>query len=120
MCSSDLALWERKLPDLYSALNKNWSESVGSIMEAVKAKTQARFVSLVGNSYSSISLPEFANYVGLPSEEALQLAKEQPGWSYDDTRNLVLPVKLETAETESIPSEQQLQLLTDFVAFLEK
>lgn len=83
-------------------------------------KTRQRFVNLVSKAYSSIGLTDFSNFVGLPEAEAVQLASQQPGWSYDAQSKIVHPAKVEIKETETIPSEQQLHLLTDFVAFLEK
>ena len=83
-------------------------------------KTRSRFVNLVSQAYTSISLADFAKYVGLSELEAGQLAAKQPGWSYDTENRVIRPVKAEVKETEIIPSEQQLHLLTDFVAFLEK
>ena len=79
-----------------------------------------RFVTLVSQAYTSISLADFAKYVGLSELEAGKLAAEQPGWTYDTENRVIRPVKAEVKETETIPSEQQLHLLTDFVAFLEK
>lgn len=89
-------------------------------MKAVKEKTRARFVNLVSQAYSSISLAEFSTYVGLGELEAGELASQQPGWSLDTQNKIIIPAQVEVKETETIPSEQQLQLLTDFVAFLEK
>ena len=84
-------------------------------------KTRARFINLVSQAYSSISLIEFSNYVGLSELEAGELASQQPGWSIDTQNKIIIPTQVkEVKETETIPSEQQLQLLTDFVAFLEK
>ena len=37
-----------------------------------------------------------------------------------EEKKIIIPAQVEVKETETIPSEQQLQLLTDFVAFLEK
>lgn len=118
--SVGMALWERNLPEAYAALNQTWSEGVSSIMKAVKEKTRARFVNLVSQAYSSISLAEFSTYVGLGELEAGELASQQPGWSLDTQNKIIIPAQVEVKETETIPSEQQLQLLTDFVAFLEK
>ena len=83
-------------------------------------RTRSRSVSLVSQAYSSISLEEFSNYVGLSELDAGQLATQQPGWSFDSQNKLILPAKMAVKETETVPSEQQLHLLTDFVAFLEK
>ena len=146
-----VALWNQNFSAAYNALNQEWSESVKTIMQAVKGddffpqiicvisrnfynyfilikirhffpieKTRLRFVTLVSQAYTSISLADFAKYVGLSELEAGKLAAEQPGWTYDTENRVIRPVKAEVKETETIPSEQQLHLLTDFVAFLEK
>ena len=83
-------------------------------------RTRDRFVNLVSEAYSSISLVEFSNFVGLSELEAGELASKQPGWTIDTQNKIIIPVRNEVKETETIPSEQQLHLLTDFVAFLEK
>ena len=75
---------------------------------------------LVSQAYSSISLAEFSSFVGLSELEAGELAAQQPGWSLDPQEKIIIPARIEVKETETIPSEQQLHLLTDFVAFLEK
>ena len=138
-----MALWNRDFPTAFVALEQEWSESVKPIMQAVKGKvlpskviaksftfmilfyfiaekTRSRFINLVSNAYTSISLADFSKYVGLSELEAGQLAAQQPGWQYDTENRVIRPVKAEVKETEIIPSEQQLHLLTDFVAFLEK
>jgi hypothetical protein len=89
-------------------------------MNFVAEKTRERFVTLVSEAYTSISLGDFSNYVGLSEVEAGQLASSQPGWSIDTQNKIICPAKKEVKDTETIPSEQQLHLLTDFVAFLEK
>ena len=45
----------------------------------ISEKTRARFVNLVSQAYSSISLAEFSTYVGLGELEAGELASQQPG-----------------------------------------
>ena len=56
----------------------------------------------------------------MSEEDAEQLAKEQPGWTYEAQSKTICPFKSEVKDNETIPSEHQLRLLTDFVAFLEK
>ena len=48
----------------------------------ISEKTRARFVNLVSQAYSSISLAEFSTYVGLGELEAGELASQQPGKKY--------------------------------------
>ena len=74
----------------------------------------------MSQAYSSISLTEFSKFVGMSEEDAEQLAKEQPGWTYEAQSKTICPFKSEVKDNETIPSEHQLRLLTDFVAFLEK
>ena len=49
------------------------------ISSYISEKTRARFVNLVSQAYSSISLAEFSTYVGLGELEAGELASQQPG-----------------------------------------
>ena len=47
-------------------------------------RVRDHFVSLVGLSYTSISMKDFSGYVGLPEKEAYALALQQPGWKFDE------------------------------------
>ena len=102
--------------------NKIWLYASKYLIERYffAEKTRDRFVQLVSHAYSSISLTEFSNFVGMNEGQAEELAQRQPGWAIDAQTKMINPVKSEVKETESIPSEHQLRLLTDFVAFLEK
>ena len=51
----------------------------------ISEKTRARFVNLVSQAYSSISLAEFSTYVGLGELEAGELASQQPGKKFSYT-----------------------------------
>ncbi len=86
----------------------------------VSEKTRNHFVDLVSNAYSSISLSDFAKLVGLTELEAGDLASRQKGWTIDAANKMIIPVRKELPETEAVPSEHQLELLTNFVAHLEK
>ena len=46
-------------------------------------------------------------------------AVQAEGWSADPQTRMVVPKKAVVVEQASVPSEQQLARLTDFVAFLE-
>ena len=77
-------------------------------------------MALVGRAYTSISLRDFAAFVGLPENEAAALTSRLPGWQFDATTAMVLPQRPEAADDFPVAALDQLQTLTDFVAFLEK
>lgn len=83
-------------------------------------RSRERFISLIGRAYTSISLKDFAAFVGLPENEAVALTTSLPGWKYDLPMAMVLPQRPETADDCPVAAMDQLQTLTDFVAFLEK
>ncbi|XP_062612508.1 COP9 signalosome complex subunit 8-like [Saccostrea cucullata] len=111
-------LWLRDYPGIYEALKKEWSESVLQIMEAVKAATRERAMRLVSKAYSSINAEEWAVFMGMPSNEAIQAATQE-GWTYDSATKYIKPKKLVPAKDPELLSEQQLSVLTDYVSFLE-
>jgi hypothetical protein len=81
-----------------------------------------RYLDAVGSAYTSISLADFCQYLGLPEggEEAVELARQQPGWSVDVPGRMVLPQRKAAPAAKAAPSEEKLSQLTDYIAFLEK
>jgi hypothetical protein len=89
-------------------------------MVSVPDCTRQRFLDVVSTAYSSLSLSDFAQYVGLPEPEAVALAEKQAGWRVDVVEAMVHPERRPEKPVEVAPSEEKLALLTDFIAFLEK
>ena len=83
-----------------------------------------RAIELVGEAYTSIKVSDFAQMVGCPAttdsaqEGAAELARSV-GWTVTD-EGMVCPVRKVAPVAPSLAAEQQLDKLTDFVAFLEK
>lgn len=83
-------------------------------------RSRDQFIVLLGQAYTSISLKDFAAFVGVPESEAVAFALQQPGWGFDQVSGMVLPKRAEKLDDGPIPALCQLETLTDFVAFLEK
>ncbi|NP_001087802.1 COP9 signalosome subunit 8 L homeolog [Xenopus laevis] len=112
-------IWQRDFPGIYTSISAyQWSENIQPIMEAVRDATRRRAFGLVSQAYTSISVDDFASFVGLPVEEAVKGVLEQ-GWQADSATRMVMPKKPDSAPLSLIPNEQQLARLTDYVAFLE-
>ncbi|PVD39051.1 hypothetical protein C0Q70_01678 [Pomacea canaliculata] len=111
-------MWLRDLPGVYEALKKEWSEAVKPIMMALRDSVHKKAFNLVRLGYSSISVEDFSLFVGLSTSDAKQAAL-QDGWMLDSQSRFLTPKKLESVITASLPSEQHLSILTDYVSFLE-
>lgn len=86
----------------------------------ISDRVRERSLDLVSNAYTSIAVTDFSRLVGLSELDAIALALEQPGWTCDKATGMVCPERRKPKEISSIPAEEQLSKLTDFVTFLEK
>jgi len=111
-------LWSKEYTGLYESFNKDWSEPIRPLMDALKESTRSHSFDLLSTAYSSIKASELSVFVGLPLIEAVQAAKSR-GWQYDQNLNLLTPVPQVREKMSGISSEQHLSRLTDFVSFLE-
>lgn len=69
-------------------------------------------------AYSSISAADLSGYLGVGEAEALELAREQPGWSVEGS--MVCPAPRPEEARKQKPEEERLAQLTEYIAFLEK
>ncbi|XP_061774633.1 COP9 signalosome complex subunit 8 isoform X2 [Nerophis ophidion] len=112
-------IWQRDFPGIYTAIAAyQWSENILPVMEALQESTRQRAYMLVAQAYTSITADDFAAFVGYSVEEAVKGVVIQ-GWQADPTTRMVMPKKPEPPPVSSVPNEQQLARLTDYVAFLE-
>lgn len=111
-------MWVRDFPGVYETLKKDWSEGIKPIMNAVLEATRERALALVGQAYSSINADEFASFMGMSTNEAVQAATSR-GWGADPQTKFITPKKPEPPADPQLPSEQHLSVLTDYVSFLE-
>uniref|UniRef100_A0A6G4ZYA3 Putative cop9 signalosome complex subunit 8 n=1 Tax=Rhipicephalus microplus TaxID=6941 RepID=A0A6G4ZYA3_RHIMP len=111
-------LWFKDFPAIYDVLSQEWPDHVKPIMQELGERTRRRALILVAKAYSSISLDDASRFLGIPKLELADVVSSL-GWSIDATNGMVLPTYTEVRHEDSMPSEEQLAKLTDFVAFLE-
>uniref|UniRef100_T1J5K3 COP9 signalosome complex subunit 8 n=1 Tax=Strigamia maritima TaxID=126957 RepID=T1J5K3_STRMM len=111
-------MWKRDYPGVYQALKREWADDLKQVMEAVAEATKLRAIHLVAQAYSSISVEDFAKFVGSLPEEAIGVAVQE-GWVEDSASGMIVPKKPATPSTPIKPNEEQLAKLTEFVSFLE-
>ncbi|CAC5401603.1 COPS8 [Mytilus coruscus] len=85
-------IWQRDFPGIYEAFNKEWSESLKPVMDALLAATRKRAFNLVAQAYDSINVDDLAAFVGMPSSEAAQ-AVQKEGWDADPQTRFITPRK---------------------------
>ncbi len=85
---------------------------------------RTRNLSAVGSAYSSVSVSDFSQYVGLPEPEAVALVEQQEPageWSVDIDAGMVHPpARKADKAVDAAGVDEKLQKLTDFIGFLEK
>uniref|UniRef100_A0A0B6ZRB0 CSN8/PSMD8/EIF3K domain-containing protein n=1 Tax=Arion vulgaris TaxID=1028688 RepID=A0A0B6ZRB0_9EUPU len=111
-------MWLKDYAGIYEALQRDWSEDVQHIMAAVVESVRQRALKLVRLAYSSISADDFAIFISMPVEKAVQAAQEE-GWEVDLQNLIITPKKLDPVPAVSIMNEQHLSVLTDYVTFME-
>ncbi|GFO00001.1 cop9 signalosome complex subunit 8-like [Plakobranchus ocellatus] len=111
-------MWLKDYTGTYEALQKEWSDDVKGIMTAVQDSVRERALRLVRLAYSSIGADDFATFVGMPADKAIQAAQGE-GWDVDLHNRIIIPKKLESPVATTIMSDQHLSVLTDYVTFME-
>ncbi|XP_072181075.1 COP9 signalosome complex subunit 8-like [Diadema setosum] len=113
-------MWQRDFTSskLYTALNREWSDSIKEIISSLQDSIRQRLFHLIGSAYTSIEADQFALYLGMSKEQAINAVQEE-GWAYNSESQMILPKKPVPRKEQPVPSEQQIAQLTDFVAFLE-
>ena len=86
----------RKYPNAFQfavLYNEQWSTNeLRQLLSRLIDKTKGDIFSLVSNAYSSISINELANTLGLSNEETVKIALSQ-NWSVDETKMYLMPDK---------------------------
>lgn len=111
-------MWLKDYSAIYESLRREWSEEVKGIMAAVEESVRNRALRLVRLAYSSINADEFATFVGMSAESAIQAAIEE-GWEVDLNTRILIPKRLEPPAAPPIMNEQHLSVLTQYVTFME-
>ncbi|KAF2069256.1 hypothetical protein CYY_009426 [Polysphondylium violaceum] len=84
-----------------------------------KESFQNRTFNLISNAYTSISLSDCINYLGISQEQTIELAKSK-GWTFDESSKTFTPLAIPTTQSNLPQTDKQLQNLTNYVLFLEK
>ncbi|KAK3735783.1 hypothetical protein RRG08_036831 [Elysia crispata] len=111
-------MWLKDYTGTYEALQRDWSDDVKGIMTSLQDSVRDRALRLVRLAYSSIGAEDFATFVGMPVDKAIQAAQSE-GWEVDLQSRIITPLKLEPPPAPTIMSEQHLSVLTDYVTFME-
>jgi len=139
-------LWNRELSAIYSLLKDyEWPNHLKNVMKCIAGldqsiyksiyclfifyllipsilltteTTRKRALNLISKGFTSISLDEISNYIGLSEEETIETIRTL-GWNIDFESRFVTPSKPSNNVEEISSSEEQLAKLTEYVAFLE-
>lgn len=85
---------------------------------SITERVRERAFTLIGRSYSSISLETVVSMTGLSNEAVIQICQERK-WEICDDGVTVKPVPPVQPAPLHTSSEDQLFKLTEFVSFLE-
>ncbi|RWS09731.1 hypothetical protein B4U79_01202 [Dinothrombium tinctorium] len=113
-------LWEKNIHAIYDLIDGyQWPAYLNNIMKELREVTFKRAINLISQSYSYISFDDFMNATGIRDKnEAINLGKSL-NWDVDENFGFALPKKA-NFDNETISSNQeQLEKLTQYVAFLE-
>ncbi|XP_055869888.1 COP9 signalosome complex subunit 8-like [Biomphalaria glabrata] len=111
-------MWLKDYAGTYEALQKEWSDDVKNIMLAVEDSVRARALRLVQLAYSNIHANEFATFVGMNVDKAVQAAADA-GWQVDNITGILIPKPLDPPAAPPIMNEQHLSVLTQYVTYME-
>ena len=133
---------------LSNQYSTQWSsDELRTLINALINKTKDNLFNLIANAYSSISIHEFSNLLNVSNDEAVNVGIRN-GWSLDESKAYLLPVKqgtyilsdmisllyvisrisfsiliynyyLDKEKLKPIPSHVQMKQLTNIVSFLE-
>jgi len=97
-----------------------WSAPVEPLVRALVERTRESNAALIAKAYSTVSLPTFATFMGLPIERAAAYALAQK-WTIDSAKSpaVVSPVR-PTVTKPSTTSVEQLRQLAEYVSYLER
>uniref|UniRef100_A0A2C9L716 CSN8/PSMD8/EIF3K domain-containing protein n=1 Tax=Biomphalaria glabrata TaxID=6526 RepID=A0A2C9L716_BIOGL len=98
-------MWLKDYAGTYEALQKEWSDDVKNIMLAVEDSVRARALRLVQLAYSNIHANEFATFVGMNVDKAVQ--------------GTGIFLMIYPPAAPPIMNEQHLSVLTQYVTYME-
>jgi len=113
-------LIERRVGEVYGPIQQyEWPGYVKAIMLSLLGRVRDDVAKLVGQSYSHISVENLRRLTGLNSDQETIELVNQLKWNVDIQTGYVLPSRVPCNENDKESSQEQLQKLTEYVAFLE-
>lgn len=115
------SLIDRNLCEVYGLLKAyEWPTYIKKIMGFLHDRTRNRVIQLLGQSYSHMAIEELRKVLGVNSQQEVIEIVNNVGWTVDATSGFVNPTRLvPDDENDKDSSQEQLQKLTEYVAFLE-
>ncbi|CAG8464487.1 8761_t:CDS:2 [Paraglomus occultum] len=113
-------LWQRDYAPVYMSVEqKPWTPLIGSLMKKVAETLRERVFTLLSEAYSSITVEEVSNFIGVPADKVAQVTAER-GWIYDAATNTLQPKKIVEPGITRSTSLGSFSRLTDLVIHLER
>ncbi|KAA0183336.1 hypothetical protein HAZT_HAZT004417, partial [Hyalella azteca] len=113
-------LFTRDRAAVFVVLNSTqWGPNVAPIMAALIESYRERTLELIASAYTSIGLDDVSKLLGQEREAALQKTQAL-GWDLDAATQMVMPKAFPKEKVHHMPSEKQLERLTEYISFLEK
>ena len=101
-----------------NALNMFSNQELNNLVLQFADKTRERLLNLIDAAYSSISIQELSQMLGLNSDEVVRICLLRE-WELDETKNFLFPKRKENKENVGISNRVQMQQLTSLVSYLE-
>eukprot|EP00252_Welwitschia_mirabilis_P014834 TRINITY_DN32871_c0_g1_i1.p1 TRINITY_DN32871_c0_g1~~TRINITY_DN32871_c0_g1_i1.p1 ORF type:complete len:198 (-),score=28.51 TRINITY_DN32871_c0_g1_i1:183-776(-) len=111
-------IWTRNHAGVHTALHDfDWSPEVKPIIAAFSENYTKKMFNLLLSAYSTISVTDTAQFLGMSNEDAVSYAVQQ-GWILDSASQMLTVKKIPTIVDQIIDSNK-LQNLTEYVFHLE-
>lgn len=121
-------MWKKNYSEIYNTINSfpSWPNHLKNIMNLISETIRQRVTTLISKAYSTISLTDASNLLGLSREDVLKLAS-QLKWTYEeDTGYILVPDPTDSSNKNknltvlSLDNGAKLlEKLSNYILFLE-
>lgn len=120
------ALWaigqrliRRDLAAVYESIDEHqWPSYLNNIVRELRQQTRSEAIALIGKSYAYIRRDQLAKLTSCSTEQQLDELIERMNWTADEQEGVIITKKTVPVDA-LIGNHEQLQKLTEYVAFLE-
>ncbi|KAH1115723.1 hypothetical protein J1N35_009101 [Gossypium stocksii] len=111
-------LWQRDYAGVYEAIRGfDWTQQTQVLVAAFSELYTKRMFELLQSAYSTISIQDAAQFLGMSEEDALNYVLGQ-GWTVDPTSRMITVTKQAIVKEQKL-DPGKLQRLTEYVFHLE-